>query len=150
VNPFGQRIPVGAIVSHQVDNAGLIADVVAAARVAAGLVAGGLPRDQAGPLAWAYAKAHTRYLEETDPDMQTPRMPWRFVADGVGDCKSTAIYIAAVCAASGCEVLLRFVTLPGDTLPGHVYAVVDGIPCDPLLELGEECLYIRGLDFRIP
>jgi transglutaminase-like putative cysteine protease len=139
----------GVILSAEVDNPGLVAVTAAAARIAAKHVRGGLPRSKAARMCHAYIRGHTRYLEETDPDAQLPRMPWRFVADGVGDCKSQAIYTAAVCAASGCRVVLRFATLPGETEPGHVYAVVDNFVADPLLPFGEECPYIVALDIPI-
>jgi len=146
MNPFQ---PLHGVLSdRQVDNPGLVADVVAAAKEAARMVAGGLPRKDAARLCHAFIRSHTRYHEET-PDAQMVRMPWRFVADGVGDCKSQAIYTAAVCAASGCRVLLRFVVLPGDDEPGHVYAIVDNLPSDPLLPYGEECDYIRAVDYLI-
>lgn len=136
--------------SGEVTNAELVALVAAAAVEASKAVAGGLPREDAPRMCWEYVRHGTRYLEETDPNGQLPRMPWRFAADGVGDCKSQAIYIAAVCAASGCSVVLRFATLPGDTLPGHVYAVVDNSPVDPLLSYGAECSYIAALDVPVP
>lgn len=146
MNPFGSL--AGVLSDGHVSNAQLIGDVVAAARESARCVRGGLDRATAGRQCWDYVRAATRYHAET-PDAQLVRLPWRFVADGVGDCKSQAIFVAALCAASGCTVVLRFVTLPNDSAPGHVYAVVDGIPVDPLLEYGQECPYIRASDYPI-
>ncbi len=141
--------PRNAIVDHTVDNPGLVSDVAHAAAVAARMVNGGLPREDAAWMAYTYVRDHLRYREETDPEGQMIRMPWRFIADGVGDCKSQAVFIAAVCAASGCKCVLRFATLPGDEEPGHVYAIVDGTVADPLLEFGRECDYIRSHDVPI-
>lgn len=138
------------LLTVDVDNPGLVALVADAARAAALDVVGGLPRRDAARLCWEYIRHHTTYLEETNPFEQLPRMPWRFVKDGVGDCKSQAIYTAALCAASGCRVFLRFVTMAGDTEPGHVYTIVDNIPVDPLLPFGTECPYIASLDIPIP
>jgi len=148
MNPFQFR-PPGAIVSHDVDNAGLVADVWAAAQVGAQTVRGGLPRHRAARMAYMYCRDHAAYLEETDPDQQLPRMPWRFVADGVGDCKSTAIFIASVCRAAGCRVALRFCTFAGDNEPGHVYAVIDGRPVDPLVPFGQECPHVSAFDLAL-
>lgn len=139
----------GTAFSGTVTNAELVQLVAIAAQTGAECVRGGLPRSEAARMCWEYVRGCTRYLEETDPDAQLPRMPWRFMADAVGDCKSQAIFTAALCAASGCDVVLRFVTLPGDIEPGHVYAVVDNIPADPLLDFGQECPYIRHLDIPI-
>lgn len=139
----------GTAFDGPVNNAELVQLVAIAAQTGAECVRGGLPRDQAAWMCWEFVRDCTRYWEETDPEAQTPRMPWRFVEDGVGDCKSQAIFISALCAASGCNVLLRFAVLPGDTEPGHVYAVVDNVPCDPLLEFGEECAYLRRTDIPI-
>lgn len=138
----------GALLSADVDNPELVAMTVAAAQEAVRKVVGGLPAGLAPRLCWWYVRHFTRY-EEEGPDAQMIRLPWRFVDDGVGDCKSQAIYTAAICAASGCRVALRFATLPGDVEPGHVYAVVDGVPVDPLLEFGEECSYIAAVDYPL-
>jgi len=138
----------GALLSADVNNPELVAMTVATAEAAVGMVAGGLARAEAPVLCWLFVRHFTRY-EEEGPEAQQIRLPWRFVADGVGDCKSQAIYTAAVCAASGCRVALRFATLPGDEEPGHVYAVVDGVPVDPLLEFGKECAYIAAVDYPL-
>lgn len=139
----------GVISSREVNNPELLADIAAAAIAAARSVRGGLPREWVAHACWQFIREETQYHEE-GPDAQTSRMPWRFIRDGVGDCKTQAIFTAALCASSGCRVLLRFVTLPGDTEPGHVFAVVDGIPSDPLLPFGTECNYIRAIDVPIP
>lgn len=146
MNPF-QPLH-GIVTDRQVENADLVADVCAAAQYAAGVVAGGLPRANAARLCHDFIRSHTRYLVE-DAAAQLVRLPWRFVADGVGDCKSQAIYTAAVCAASGCRVALRFVTFAGEDEPGHVYAIVDNLAVDPLLPYGRECAYIRRVDVRV-
>lgn len=139
----------GVVSSRLVDNPELVADIAAAAIAAAAMVRGGLPREQAARWCHDFIRERTSYRQE-GPDAQTSRMPWRLIADGVGDCKSQAIFTAALCARSGCRVFLRFATLPGDTEPGHVYAVVDGVPSDPLLEYGQECAYISAIDVPIP
>lgn len=140
MNPF--RPPHGVLWSRDVDNPQLVDDVVRGARYAVRVTRGGLSRASAARECWNFIRACTVYRED-GPDAQIIRMPWRFVADGVGDCKSQAIYTAGVCANSGCDVQLAFATLPGDDEPGHVYAIVDGVVCDPLLHFGEEVSYIR-------
>lgn len=131
---------MGAISAHRSQNMEDAGAVVAATRYAAGMV-GPLPRDQAARLAWAFVRDCIRYAP--DDREQLVRLPWRTVADGEGDCKSTAVLIAALCAASGCAVDLAFAALAGQDYFGHVYAVCDGVAVDPLLEFGAECLYIR-------
>jgi hypothetical protein len=130
---------------RETDNPGLVADVVRGARYALPRTRGGLPRREAARECWDFIRTCTRYVEET-PDAQVIRMPWAFVREGVGDCKSQAIFVGVVCARSGCRVLLRFIIHPGETQPGHVYAVVDGVPSDPLCDFGKEFPYIRCLD----
>lgn len=150
--PAYAREPVGAIIAHDVDNEGLVNDVITSCVFGAQRVRGGLPRSEAAEMCWDYVKHCTQYIQETDPNMQTPRLPWRFVKDGVGDCKSQAIYIASVCAASGCKVSVRFAVLPenaNDDQYGHVYAIVDGVVADPLLDFGQEVPYIRALTVPI-
>lgn len=146
MNPFR---PIHGVLKYgDLTNDELIADVAAAAMVAADCIRGGMPRASAARTVWRFVKFGTWYKEE-GPEGQFVRMPWRFLSDGGGDCKSQAVFIAAMCAASGCRVVLRFVTLPGDTQPGHVFAVVDGQPVDPLLDFGKECAYIRAVDIPI-
>lgn len=95
----------------------------------------------------AFAVDMVRYLRE-DGD-QLIRMPWRTLEDGQGDCKSLAVLVGSLCAAAGCSVVLRFVAYEGEDWYGHVYAVVDGVPVDPELEFGKECLYLHHIDRRI-
>lgn len=134
------RAPVGAITSHRSENLDDAGAVLAATRYAASMV-GPLPRDQAARLAWCFVRRFIKYAP--DDREQLVRLPWRTIADGEGDCKSTAVLIAALCAASGCDVRLAFAQLPGQDYFGHVYVLSDGVAVDPLLEFGAECLYIR-------
>lgn len=106
-----------------------------------------LPREQAPRICYDYVRHHTRYLP--DQADQFIRMPWRLQADGLGDCKSTAVFIASWCKAAGHRAALRFVQLPGDEHFGHVYAVVDGVPVDPLLRFGRECVYLHHQDLEL-
>jgi hypothetical protein len=95
-----------------------------------------IPRAEAGRVAWELARDRITYVRE-DGD-QLVRMPWRSLADGNGDCKSLAVFVGALCKAAGCRVVMRYVQYPGDEHYGHVYAVVDGVPCDPELDHGTE------------
>lgn len=106
-----------------------------------------ISRADAARLVHAYARAMVRY-EREDGD-QLIRMPWRTVADGVGDCKSLAVLVASLCAAAGCRVALRFVRFENENWYGHVYAVVDGVVVDPELHFGEEVLYSSRKDVTI-
>lgn len=102
-----------------------------------------LPAHGAALLAWAFCVDVIRYKEETGD--QTIRLPSALVREGVGDCKSTAVFIAAMCKAAGRSVALRFTLADGSDQYGHVYAVVDGVPVDPLLPFGKECVCLRPL-----
>ena len=122
-------------------------EVVNATRYAVDRVRGGLPRDQAAAMCHRFLKEFVEYV----PDMghQMVRMPWRTVEDGEADCKSQAVFVAAMCGASGCRVSLRFVRWAGEDYFGHVYAMVDGSPCDPLCDLGAEDPFAQCIDVPI-
>lgn len=133
----------------QADNADLVALTLRAAREGARRVKWPreLPRRDAARIAHAYAQEVVRYVRE-DED-QLIRLPWRTVADGVGDCKSLAVLVASMCAAAGRRVVLRFVRYHGEDWYGHVFAVVDGVPVDPELDFSESVVYSHHLDRRI-
>jgi hypothetical protein len=82
-------------------------------------------------------------------DDQTIRLPSALVREGRGDCKSTAVFIASMCKAAGRSVALRFTQAEGSDQYGHVYAVVDGVPVDPLLRFGTEILCLQPLTVEI-
>jgi len=127
----------------------LVEDVTHAARIAAACTTwpAELPAKDAARLAHSFAASAVRY--DADMGTQTIRMPWRSV-NSQGDCKSTAILIASLCAAAGRDVVLRFLQYePGPTWYAHVFAVVDGIPVDPLLPYGEQYDYLRKTETRI-
>lgn len=138
---------IHAILSdNEADNIEL-AQTVAIAAAAAVPFLQPLPRNDAARLCWRMIAHHVGYFPEYG--VQMVRMPWRLLADGVGDCKSQAVFIGSMCARSGCAVVIRFVQLPGTDYFGHVFAVVDGVPVDPLLEYGAECDYLSACDVRI-
>lgn len=128
------------------DNATLVRYTIAAAREAWPRIKwpAALSKLNAARIAHEYAQCVVAYVRE-DGD-QLIRMPWRTVEDGQGDCKSTAVLIASLCAAAGRHVVLRFVSFPGEDWYGHVYAVVDGVPVDPELTFGQECIYLHHID----
>lgn len=95
-----------------------------------------IPRKDVPATVHAFAQQAVQYVRE-DGDQLT-RLPWRTVEDGIGDCKSLSVLVASLARAAGCSVVLRFAQYPGDDHYGHVYAVVDGIVCDPELRLGDE------------
>lgn len=150
-NGYIQEAPyVRALVwQTDADNADLVRLTARAARSAWPRIVwpDGLPREDAARIAHAYARDVVQYVKE-DGD-QLIRMPWRTVADGRGDCKSLAVLVAALCAAAGRSVALRYVAYPGEDWYGHVYAVVDGVPVDPELDFGKEVLYCAAIERRI-
>lgn len=128
---------------RHVDNNRLARDVVYHAVVAAEKVAPLSPWNSEE--VHAYVRRNVEYLEDADPNNQRLRMPWRTVFEGKGDCKSTAIMIAALAKASGRHAVLRFVDQEGEGWD-HVYAVVDGVPVDPMESFGTEVPYIHRHD----
>lgn len=130
----------GVLTDHQVENRELARDVVHATLAAIPFL-GPVPREEAARWCYWYLVEHIAYIPEMGT--QEVRMPWRTIADGRADCKSTAVFIASVCARAGCRVTLRFAAMPGQEWLGHVYAVVDGVVVDPLLPLGDECNFSR-------
>lgn len=135
--------------AHDADNDTLVRWTCAATRHAWPLIEwpDSIARTDAAETVHAFAREAVRY-EREDGD-QLIRMPWRTIADGVGDCKSLAVLVASLCAAAGCRVVLRFAQFPGEDWYGHVYAVVDGVAVDPELEFGKEVLSSAHLDRRI-
>jgi hypothetical protein len=131
----------------EADNVGLIGEICRAAVVALPLVRWpvGLPRDQAPELVWRYMTSR-RYVEEME--LQVIRLPRAFVLDSSHDCKSSAVFAAAMLNAAGYNVVLRFVTQPERWWWSHVYCVADGVPVDPLLPLGREVSYLQRFDYN--
>jgi hypothetical protein len=99
-----------------------------------------MSRKRAPRSCWEFLRHCIAYVPEYEDQMI--RMPWRTIKDGRADCKSQSVFTAAVCHAAGCNVELRIVQLHGDEHFGHVYAIVDGTPVDPLLPYGTEVSYI--------
>lgn len=129
-------------------NARLRALVTAQAREVARSVhwSAGVPRGNVGAKLCAYVADCIPYRE--DGALQSVRRPAVLVLGGLsGDCKSTAIFIGGLAAAAGCRAVLRFVQYPdGPTWYSHVYAVVDGVACDPLQGYAVEAAYLRCVD----
>lgn len=107
----------------------------------------GLCRRSAPRIAWQYLRDRVAYIPELGD--QYVRMPWRTMSDGRADCKSQAVFVAGLCGPVGCAVDMRFVMLPDAVHLGHVYAVVDGIPVDPLLPYGHEVVAAAVVDVPV-
>ena len=96
---------------------------------------------------YLYLVTEIQYLAETGT--QIIRRPNALVLEGVGDCKSTAVFIGSICKAAGMDVRLAFIKTAERPWYSHVYAIVDGVVVDPLLDYGEECDYIYRKLVRI-
>lgn len=144
------RKPIAQNIRNDADTWSLVDDVVAATFIGAKHCTWpmSIPRSHAAELMHAYA-ADIEYKAENGT--QYIRAPWITAQQRRADCKSTAILIASMCAAAGRKVELKF--LQYDDNDGdhwaHVFAVVDGVPVDPLLPFGEEYPYLRFLKVRI-
>jgi hypothetical protein len=108
----------------------------------------GIPHNVARCLT-EYAADRIPYKE--DGRLQSIRRPAALILGEMsGDCKSTAVFIAGLAAAAGRRAALRFVQYPdGPSWYSHVYAVVDGTPCDPLQGYNVETPYLRKRDETI-
>ena len=95
-------------------NDDLITHTLTAVRIAGRAIVWpeGVDKARAGRIAHAFARQAVRHVRE-DGDQLT-RMPWRTLLDGRGDCKSLAVLVAALCAAAGRSVALRYVAYPGE------------------------------------
>jgi hypothetical protein len=124
--------------STHMDNAALVGAVVDAARNAADIVRWSDPpdRDRVPDLLHRYVRTCTKYRAENDT--QVIRYPSALVRERVGDCKSTAVFIAALAAGAGCRSSVVFIRQQGKPWWSHVFAVVDGVAVDPLLPLSRE------------
>ena len=130
-----------------VDNNRLARDVVYHAVIAAERVSAVVPWD--AEALHRYVRENIAYVEDVDPMNQRVRMPWITVDERAGDCKSTAIMIASLAKASGRCVVLRFLDQTGSGQWDHVFAVVDGIPVDPLERYGEQMPHYHAHDERL-
>jgi hypothetical protein len=120
------------------DNAALVGAVVHAARNAADGVRwrNAPPRHRVPELLHQYVRTRTKYRAEDAT--QIIRYPSALVRERVGDCKSTAVFIAALAAGAGCRSSVVFIRQAGRPWWSHVFAVVDGVIVDPLLPLDRE------------
>lgn len=82
---------------------------------------------------WQYVLDNTRY-EEDGAFKQLVRSPARLMHDGVGDCKSMAIFCASCLTCLGVPCKFRFVSFtPNSEKASHVYVVTEsGINVDPV------------------
>lgn len=132
-----------------VTNAELVAVVTNAARAAWPRLRIPVAVDRATLpfMCWQYVRQCTTYAAERGT--QTVRMPWAFVRLGVGDCKTTAVFIASICRAAGLPTQIRFTSNAEGRYYTHVFAIIQGKPVDPLLEFGVGPVGLLTLDQRL-
>lgn len=140
------RMPLRIMRAGDADNVELIAEICRAAVVALPLVSwpDELSRADAPAIVHGYIGSR-RYDEELG--LQVIRLPRAFVLDHSHDCKSSAIFAAALLNAAGYRVALRFIQQSSRPWWSHVYCVADGLAVDPLLPLGQEASRIASFDF---
>lgn len=138
------------IMRAPVDNSELRTLVVAQARHVASAITWpkGIP-DQVARSLCDYCEQRIPYV--IDGALQSIRRPAALVVGQMsGDCKSTAIFIAGMAAAAGRASVVRFVQYrDGPRWYSHVYAVVDGVACDPLQGYAQESDYLRNEDATV-
>lgn len=125
-----------------------------AIRQVAGDVANWFKRDSLKSTAWQiwhFLKTEIHYVK--DDDNQKIKLPSAFVADATGDCKSYALFSAAILSALNIPYVIRYTGyIPGATEPQHVYVVVDGnIPLDAVWQgrFGTEKKYTFVKDYKM-
>lgn len=101
--------------------------------IAAYDAAGRLEERQTAYNIWQYVLDHCRY-EEDGAFKQLVRSPARLMYDGVGDCKSMAIFCASCLTCLGVPCKFRFVSFtPNSEKASHVYVVTEsGLNVDPV------------------
>jgi hypothetical protein len=80
---------------------------------------------------WDFLRNEIKYKEDSGL-IQKVKQPSALIGSGTGDCKSYALFAAAVMANLGYPVALRFAGYNGATHPGHVYTIagstiIDGV-----------------------
>lgn len=91
---------------------------------------------------------NVRYTADNDTNNQRIRAPWVTLDEGAGDCKSTAVLIYGLAIAAGLSAHLRFYDQTGQGWD-HVVSIVENVPVDPLLELGDEVDAVKVRDVYI-
>ena len=140
-------VPTRVIHAGEVWNGDLVKWVTHAARAAVRSMRwpAALDAERAPRIVHQYIRQRIRYKAEPPSD-QVVRLPSATVKQRVADCKSTAVFIAGAAAAAGHRVALRFIKQNGGPAWSHVYAVVDGVPVDPLLRYGSEAVSSQRKD----
>lgn len=140
-------VPTRVLHAGKVWNGDLVKWVTLAARAAVRSMRwpDQLPAEDAPRIVHQYIRERIRYKAEPPSD-QVVRLPSATVKEGVADCKSTAVFIAGAAAAAGHHVVLRFIKQNGGPAWSHVYAVVDGVPVDPLMRYGAEAVSSQAKD----
>lgn len=73
---------------------------------------------------WLFLRKKIKYKK--DPaGKQLIRLPARFVADGVGDCKSYSLFAAAMLHNMGLPVKFRYAGYTMFNIPTHVYVLTE-------------------------
>lgn len=142
--------PTRVLHARNVTNGQLVQMVTKAARMAVGTMRWPeqLPREDAPRIIHHYLRRHVRYFAEP-PSMQVVRLPSATVKQRQADCKSTAVFLVAAAHAAGYPVALRFIKQGGRKAYSHVYALVDGVPVDPLMPYGQEPVSSGRKDINI-
>ena len=107
-----------------------------------------------------YVLDNVRYQEDFGV-YQLVKTPARLISDGVGDCKSMAIFIASCLWCLGCDVVrFRFVSFDNSNIYTHVYVVathngetitidpVERINGQPVFNYARSCVRYKDLEYK--
>lgn len=69
---------------------------------------------------WKFLKTRIKYKEDA-VEFQDIRLPQRLIKDGVGDCKSFALFTAGILNNCGIDGYLTYTSYNNIPVPSHVY-----------------------------
>ena len=107
--------------------------------------------DACNSIFW-YVVENVRYKEDPGNN-QFIKTPARLLADGVGDCKSMAIFIASCLRCLNIPCVLRFVSFNHKPIYTHVYVVAydkgDSIILDPVERVNGKPVFNYAQKFNL-
>lgn len=92
-------------------------------------------------------------FEPDEPGRQVLKTPAALIREKRGNCVDYTILMAALALAAKIPVIIKVVQVAGSNDYGHVYPVINGLPCDVVpyqRQDGKEHLYRTGSEIIYP